>query len=581
MKKKNQIKSTIIKNKKQLKKNSDKSSSTDPESIQKLIFEDVKNINKFNILIEEYILNLQNKDFKILQNYSKIILNVLEYFFVKNIKNISKDLISFLDEKLKILSNVLVDSIDIDEDVESNVKILNYLLDFMDYQIKEELSQNKNLNELLANLSEIFILNDELVDPSQIQNFSQTFFKNKKFFDILFITFSKSFESILEDIGGEEILYNTFNFLMTIPKIPNDKADLKSHYQNIIIKLINQNKLPELLLKNILLNLNKIIFDNLENPLIMSDYLINIYEKSSCQEFDLKVLSLSGLFVLITKYKLDYSNFYQILYKTVSMKDYSKNLVKTVFDSKYRNRIFKIVELSLKSPTVPIIVILSFIKKLARISLMTTSNNISIILGIIQNLIKHHPRSLILLHRVKSNRYLESSNKENANEVDIDKIKKIKENSKFSWEIFEKNEKENIKSVQEDFKPLEDVFRNENNFTLNKNLNSDNMTFAKYEQFDDDQIDPYKTKAHLSCLWEFSTLKNHYSFKIRSLIGKFERNFLKIKEFDMDSVSNLKEEDMLYEVNDGSNFYVTPLNALNDDNNNLVEIFYHKINNIV
>lgn len=581
MKKKNQIKSTIIKNKKQLKKNSDKSSSTDPESIQKLIFEDVKNINKFNILIEEYILNLQNKDFKILQNYSKIILNVLEYFFVKNIKNISKDLISFLDEKLKILSNVLVDSIDIDEDVESNVKILNYLLDFMDYQIKEELSQNKNLNELLANLSEIFILNDELVDPSQIQNFSQTFFKNKKFFDILFITFSKSFESILEDIGGEEILYNTFNFLMTIPKIPNDKADLKSHYQNIIIKLINQNKLPELLLKNILLNLNKIIFDNLENPLIMSDYLINIYEKSSCQEFDLKVLSLSGLFVLITKYKLDYSNFYQILYKTVSMKDYSKNLVKTVFDSKYRNRIFKIVELSLKSPTVPIIVILSFIKKLARISLMTTSNNISIILGIIQNLIKHHPRSLILLHRVKSNRYLQSSNKENANEVDIDKIKKIKENSKFSWEIFEKNEKENIKSVQEDFKPLEDVFRNENNFTLNKNLNSDNMTFAKYEQFDDDQIDPYKTKAHLSCLWEFSTLKNHYSFKIRSLIGKFERNFLKIKEFDMDSVSNLKEEDMLYEVNDGSNFYVTPLNALNDDNNNLVEIFYHKINNIV
>ena len=71
-----------------------------------MIFEDVKNINKFNIIIEEYILNLQNKDY----------------------------------EKLKILSNVLVDSIDIDEDVESNVKILNYLLDYFDYHSKEELS---------------------------------------------------------------------------------------------------------------------------------------------------------------------------------------------------------------------------------------------------------------------------------------------------------------------------------------------------------------------------------------------------------------------------------------------------------
>ena len=46
------------------KKNKTGISSNNPESIQKLIFEDVKNINKFNILIEEFILNLDNKDFK-------------------------------------------------------------------------------------------------------------------------------------------------------------------------------------------------------------------------------------------------------------------------------------------------------------------------------------------------------------------------------------------------------------------------------------------------------------------------------------------------------------------------------------
>jgi hypothetical protein len=453
MKKKILKKTATNKNKNMLKKNNQ--SSAGPESIQKLIFEDVKNINKFNLLIEEFILNLQNKDLKSLQKYFKAISEILEYFLVKNTKNISKDLISFLNEKIKILSNVLIDSIDVDEDVDSNSKILNYLLDFLNFHNEEQLESN--LNEIFENLSEIYILNEELVDPSQIQNFSQIFINNKKVFDSLFLEFNKNFNNKLQESNlslNEEIQYNAFNFLMTIPKLPNDKPELKSCYQNMMIKLINQNKLPELLLKNILLNLNKIIFENLENPLIMSDYLINIYEKSSSQELDLKVLSLSGLFVLITKYKLDYSNYYNILYKTVSMKDNSENFVKTVFDSKYRNRIFKILELSLKSPTVPIIVILSYIKKLARISLMTTSNNISIILGIIQNLIKNHPRSLILLHRVKTNRELHTANKENSdrNEVDLNKIKKIKENSKLNWEKFENSDKENNKSVVEENK---------------------------------------------------------------------------------------------------------------------------------
>jgi U3 small nucleolar RNA-associated protein 19 len=142
------------------------------------------------------------------------------------------------------------------------------------------------------------------------------------------------------------------------------------------------------------MNLNKNIFDNLENPLIFSDYLINIYEKSSNQEFDIKVLSLSGLFVLITKYKLDYNDYYNIMYKTISMRLEDTNGIKSVFDSNHRNRIFKILDLSLKSSTVPILVVLSFIKKLARICLTTSSNNIAIILGIMQNVINSHPRAI-------------------------------------------------------------------------------------------------------------------------------------------------------------------------------------------
>ena len=83
----------------------------------------------------------------------------------------------------------------------------------------------------------------------------------------------------------------------------------------------------------------------------------------------------------------------------------------------------------------------------------------------------------------------------------------------------------------------------------------DEKSFCKYDQFIEEEMDPYKTNAQNSCLWELYSLKNHYNFKIRTLVHKFERNFLKSKEFDVSSISDLKESDMLYEMSDKANFY--------------------------
>jgi hypothetical protein len=80
-------------------------------------------------------------------------------------------------------------------------------------------------------------------------------------------------------------------------------------------------------------------------------------------------------------------------------------------------------------------------------------------------------------------------------------------------------------------------------------------SLCKYDQFLEDEMDPYKTNAQNSCLWELYSFKNHYNFKIRTLVHKFERNFLKSKEFDISSISDLKENDMLYEMADKANFY--------------------------
>jgi hypothetical protein len=417
-------------------------------------------------------------------------------------------------------------------------------------------ASDEKIQSTLTSLVKSVILNEDLVEANLIKAFSNIFLNlNENFNDEEKNKKSVNFESIINCLYNEILtnssnldfnsssLFNIYNFMISLPLLTENK--IKLIYQNIMIFLVNKSALPKDILQSLLINLNKVILDNLENPLIFSDYLINIYEKSSSDEFDVKILSLSGLFILITKFKLDYSNYYNFLYKTLSLKNYDENGVKTVFDSKYRNRLYKILELSLKSTTVPIMVILSFIKKLARICLTTSANNIAILLGIIQNIIRLHPRSILLLIRNKKiNRTVGKLNE------------KVKEDSKFNWD--------NLK-VSESNKEVKDVEMkgeasnlDEEKLRLRNNTANDELNFyAKFEQFDDEETDTYKTNANMSCLWELYTLKNHFSFKIRTIVNKFEKNFLKLKEFDLNSISNLDEQDLIYEVKEAAHFYVT------------------------
>jgi hypothetical protein len=167
--------------------------------------------------------------------------------------------------------------------------------------------------------------------------------------------------------------------------------------------------------------------------------------------------------------------------------------------------------------------------------------NIAILLGLIFNILKNHPKALLLLIR-KRKSY---------------ETNKLKCESKF---LSIKRSREELNENKENL-PEEDEYKenNEEEYNIlnkieNDNENTENL-FCKYDQFKDEEIDPYKTNAQNSCLWELYSLKNHYNFKIRSLVNKFERNFLKTKEFDISSISDLKDNDLLYEANDKANFY--------------------------
>jgi hypothetical protein len=164
---------------------------------------------------------------------------------------------------------------------------------------------------------------------------------------------------------------------------------------------------------------------------------------------------------------------------------------------------------------------------LARLCLYSSADNVALLLNLIQNIIKQHPKSLILLIRKRK-------------KTESEKRNELKENSKF---ISNKLPEEVTKKEQEN----EDM-----------ELKVDANGFegiAKYEQFDEGELDPYKTRAHASSLWELYTLRNHFSHKIRSLIHKFEFNFLKLKENNIDELSNVTEEDLLYDLG-SSNFYI-------------------------
>lgn len=439
------------------------------EDLKNEALRDIKKINNLNSLIQEFLglyLNSEAEEKKKITKKDKEfvynnIKEIFQFFIYEKKENLSADLKKYLNEKLTLLLNILLDLIDPEE---SALK-LGFLLckAFEVYELKNfhlryndsnsgnnsnnkvntannnVKKEDKNISErnkldnfLYEKLIEKFLLNSELIESDNIKLLSEKLIKSldlTHLFKMLKILSEKInlCDSLLEaDVQDHQaeaekkanfIFFNLYNFIISIPKFTEFKKynknitnsdsnkifmiensefldaenilnmasyeadnafegitdkkqilyfcfekNLKKFYEILITKIVNADNVPNEIISNLLINLNKVILENLENPLIFSDFLINIYEKSKDKDFSMKVLSLSGLFVLITKYKLDYQNFYKMLYQSLCQTIYDGNKLSFIFDSKYRNRIFKIFEISLKPSSVPILVVLSFLK---------------------------------------------------------------------------------------------------------------------------------------------------------------------------------------------------------------------------
>ena len=268
--------------------------------------------------------------------------------------------------------------------------------------------------------------------------------------------------------------------------------------------------------------LNKKIVQNVTNPIIFSDYLLNKTGEikiQSINDFDIQIFGLSSLFVLLTKYNLDYDKYYELLYKLVSQKF---NGI-TIFDSKYKNRILKLLELSLTSEQIPYIVICSFIKKLLRISLFEKVEIIYSLLSLVMKIIQLHPRTLNLIMDNKSKKILKKNiesnsillNRAGVNENNLDEIKK--------------------------------------GISLDEEKEEENNNISNYDNFDEYTTDPFKTNAENCCLWELYSFTRHYNMGIRKLVNKFSRNFL-AKEIEMELKT---QKEVYFDIkNLNSHFYI-------------------------
>ena len=502
------------------------------KELEKNILSSPKNINLFNKLIELFIENFENKNEK---NINEIVIsfnNILTFYLMdKNIKS-SKELISFFETKIELIYKILLDLIsnnNNDDLLDESLFIMIFnvfgdLIDFIsDKKIKflfQQLLENLIFIKLEISQNLVHFFYDKFQKIFYYKNILDSllfFIKNKKIKNEIEFTNFYNFVINIKDL--DELMEEKKNNEEKKTETNEDEINqLKEVYQNLITTMLNEKLLPINIVKEFMKILNKKIIQNVNNPIIFSDYLIkktSEIEIKSINDYDIQIFGLSSLFILLTKYNLDYDKYYELLYKLISQK---YNYI-TIFDSKYKNRILKLIQLSLTSEQIPYTVICSFIKRLLRISLFAKVEIIYSILSLVMKIIQLQPRTLNLIMNNKSKKILK---------------KDIENKSVFI------NGGENSENLEE----IKNCI----------SLDEEEENKKGFDDFDEESMDPFNTNAENCSLWELYSFTKHYNMGIRKLVNKFSKNFL-AKEIEMEIKS---QKEVYFDIkNLNAHFYIS------------------------
>jgi len=205
-------------------------------------------------------------------------------------------------------------------------------------------------------------------------------------------------KSISENMDANEEKY------LLDPQQPTDFA-LKKRKKKLGVKCIKKKfsscwleflsfNLPSSIVKSVLIMLEDDILPNIQQPRLLYDFLLNVSAKGS----GLAVLALGSLFHLVMYHNVQVDDFFKNLYNMLHPK---------LFQELYMQRFFNLLDKTLQSQHVPESVMASFVKKLARLSLVAPPNGCLLCCKMVINLTKRHHLQY-LIHREDNSTVLES-----------------------------------------------------------------------------------------------------------------------------------------------------------------------------
>ena len=185
-----------------------------PLEIYTGIIEDVNKINEIKFFIEELTNELSNSNFTTSQNNFNMLTNIFDHYLIKNTKEITENLRSFLLEKIQTLKNILMDTLDAEE-AETKI-ILHFLFKIIRYHDNNKFSLEVN-KEVIYKL----LLTDDLCEPQIILYLIKIILTNSKYISNLLITLKDELTKEENKITNQSTFYNVYNFIISIPVIDN------------------------------------------------------------------------------------------------------------------------------------------------------------------------------------------------------------------------------------------------------------------------------------------------------------------------------------------------------------------------
>ncbi|KAJ3484230.1 hypothetical protein NLG97_g7109 [Lecanicillium saksenae] len=323
----------------------------------------------------------------------------------KSLSEKDQVVVSWLRDQFGQFKDVLLDLLS-EDDVAATALALcmrtlkaegEFLKDKSDYAFPRDF-----LGKIVKNI--IASENDE-IRKSYIEEFAE------QYDDVRYYTFA-SVASAIKDLAEEEgdlksrLFDSAFALLSALDGVPESadeledfyihKPEKKSHYlrqpnqhkrqgQDAWLALMNIVETNDQR-KRLLALISDVIAPWFAKPEMLSDFLTSSYDASG----SIALLALSGVFYLIRERNLDYPSFYPKLYSLLNSQ---------ILHSKYRARFFRLLDTFLGSTHLPVALVASFLKRLARLSLNAPPSAVAFVIPWIYNMLKKHPLCTFMLHR--------------------------------------------------------------------------------------------------------------------------------------------------------------------------------------